>query len=437
MLKVCKFGGSSVANAKQFKKIKGIVESEKERKIIVASACGKEGKDDHKVTDLLYLCLAHKKYGMSYDDILAVIEAKHQSIIDELKIEFDIKKEIEALRELLETKADADYVVSRGEYLSSRLLALYLNADFVDAKDVISFNYDGSLNIEKTKEKFLPYLDTKNKVVVPGFYGTLPNGVIKTMSRGGSDITGSLLANIVDADVYENWTDVSGIYVCDPRIIKDPKRISTITYSELREMSYMGANVLHDESIFPVKEKNIPINIRNTNKPEDKGTMIVSSVDDQVKSYPITGITGKKDFAAITVAKSNSSSEIGFLKKTLEVFENYKVPVVLVTTSIDAFSIIIDKKDVKNTIYELANDIKVGCNCEEVHVTDNLSLVCVVGRGMKARKGFSGQVFSLLGENGINVRTISQGADELSIIVGIEDRDFTKTISSIYERFID
>ncbi|MDO4198355.1 MAG: aspartate kinase [Erysipelotrichaceae bacterium] len=434
MIKVCKFGGSSVANAAQFRKIKDIVNKDNERKIIVASACGKAYKEDHKVTDLLYLCEAHKKYGMSYDDILSLIETKHQDIIDELDLHFNLKEEMDKIRDLLKKSSASDELISRGEYLSSRLLSIYLDAEFVDAKDVICFDYDGKLDIESTKEKFLPYLETQKKIVVPGFYGSLPNGVIKTMSRGGSDITGSLLANIADAKVYENWTDVSGIYVCDPRIIKDPKRIDIITYDELREMSYMGANVLHDEAIFPVKEKDIPINIRNTNEPDNEGTMIVSTADQA--SMPITGITGKKNFAVVTVVKSNSSSEVGFLKKALEVFEHYNIPIVLVTTGIDSFSVIIDKNDIDTAIYELANNIKIKLDCEDVSVYDGLSLVCVVGRGMKSKLGMSGKIFSLLGDNSINIRTISQGADEISIIVGVEEKDFTNTISSIYKEFV-
>lgn len=436
MIKVCKFGGSSLASSEQFKKIKNIVESEEERKVIVASACGKAFKEDHKVTDLLYLCLAHKKYGMSYDDILNQIVVKHQSIIDDLSLNFDLDKEVERIKYLLENNKNSDEIVSYGEYLSSRLLALYLNAEFVNAKDVICFNYDGTIDIDRTYQKFIPYLKTSKKIVVPGFYGALPNGVIKLMSRGGSDITGALLANVCDATVYENWTDVSGIYVCDPRIIKNPKKIKVITYGELREMSYMGASVLHDESIFPVKIKNIPINILNTNKPEDKGTIIVANVNSSLKELPITGITGKKDFMVVNIVKSNSSSEIGFLKKALDVFEHYKIPVVLVTTGIDSFSIIVDKNDIKNNAYELSNEIKNNLKCEEVSIYDNLSLVCVVGRGLKDRKGISGEIFSLLGENGINIRTISQGADETSILVGVDDENYTKTISVIYERFI-
>lgn len=435
MIKVCKFGGSSLANSKQFKKIKKIVNSEEDRKVIIASACGKSNKNDHKVTDLLYLCIAHKKYGMSYDSILDEIKNKHLQIINDLKLNFDLDKEIKRIKFLLDKNGNVDEILSFGEYLSSKLLSLYLKCDYVDAKDVICFNYDGSINFEKTKESLLKYLKTNKKVVIPGFYGSLPNGVIKIMSRGGSDITGSIIANVIDADIYENWTDVSGIYVCDPRIISNPKKIELITYSELREMSYMGANVLHEEAIYPVKNKNIPINIRNTNDYLENGTLIVSNTDNK-KTSPISGITGKKDFLVISIAKINSSNELGFLKRILDIFDNYRIPVVLVTTAIDSFSIILDKSKIKNDIYEVSNEIKTSLKCDEVSLYDNLSLVCVVGRGMKDKKGISGKIFSLLGENDINIRTISQGADEISIIVGVDDDNYEKTIKCIYERFV-
>lgn len=435
MIKVCKFGGSSLANSKQFKKIKKIVNSEEDRKVIIASACGKSNKNDHKVTDLLYLCIAHKKYGMSYESILDEIKNKHLQIINDLKLNFDLDKEIKRIKSLLDKNGNVDEILSFGEYLSSKLLSLYLKCDYVDAKDVICFNYDGSINLEKTKESLLKYLKTNKKIVIPGFYGSLPNGVIKIMSRGGSDITGSIIANVIDADIYENWTDVSGIYVCDPRIISNPKKIELITYSELREMSYMGANVLHEEAIYPVKNKNIPINIRNTNDYLENGTLIVSNTDNK-KTSPISGITGKKDFLVISIAKINSSNELGFLKRILDIFDNYRIPVVLVTTAIDSFSIILDKSKIKNDIYEVSNEIKTSLKCDEVSLYDNLSLVCVVGRGMKDKKGISGKIFSLLGENDINIRTISQGADEISIIVGVDDDNYEKTIKCIYERFV-
>lgn len=436
MIKVCKFGGSSIANAAQYKKIKDIVESDISRKIVVASALGKVNSDEHKITDLLYLCIAHKKYGMGYEDILNEIYTRHKEVINELKTDLNLDEEINNLKQLLDKKANADEIISRGEYLSSKILAIYLDAEFVDAKDVITFNYDGSLNEDKTKEKFSKYLETNKKIVVPGFYGSLPNGVIKTMSRGGSDITGALLSSIVDADVYENWTDVSGIYVADPRVIDNPKRIDVVTYAELREMSYMGASVLHDESIFPVKLKGIPINIRNTNKKDEKGTMIVSSTDDENNTFEITGVTGKKDFLVVSIAKNNSTSEVGFLTSVLKTFDNYNIPVVLLTTSIDSLSIVIDSNDVKNNVYELANTIKNELKCEEVTVSDKLALVCVVGRNMRSRKGMAGKIFSLLGEKDINIRTIAQGADEISIIVGVDEKDFKATIKTIYEGFI-
>lgn len=436
MIKVCKFGGSSIANAAQYKKIKDIVESDISRKIVVASALGKVNSDEHKITDLLYLCIAHKKYGMGYEDILNEIYTRHKEVINELKIDLNLDEEINNLKQLLDKKANADEIISRGEYLSSKILAIYLDAEFVDAKDVITFNYDGSLNEDKTKEKFSKYLETNKKIVVPGFYGSLPNGVIKTMSRGGSDITGALLSSIVDADVYENWTDVSGIYVADPRVIDNPKRIDVVTYAELREMSYMGASVLHDESIFPVKLKGIPINIRNTNKKDEKGTMIVSSTDDENNTFEITGVTGKKDFLVVSIAKNNSTSEVGFLTSVLKTFDNYNIPVVLLTTSIDSLSVVIDSNDVKNNVYELANTIKNELKCEEVNVSDKLALVCVVGRNMRSRKGMAGKLFSLLGEKDINIRTIAQGADEISIIVGVDEKDFKATIKTIYEGFI-
>ncbi len=436
MIKVIKFGGSSVANAAQYKKIKNIVDSDSTRKIIVASACGKADKHDHKVTDLLYLCEAHVKYGMDYEPIVSLIEEKHQNIANELGLTIDVHAEMNKIRAILKGKGSLDELVSRGEYLSSKLLAEYLDADFIDAKDVIFFNYDGSIDLETTKEKLLPLLNKEKRVVVPGFYGSLPNGIIKVMSRGGSDITGSILANVIDADVYENWTDVSGMLVCDPRIISSPKRIDYITYAELREMSYMGANVLHDEAIFPVKQKNIPINIRNTNDPDNPGTMIVDKCDENIATPVITGITGKRGFTVISVSKGHSASEVGFLRKALTIFENYKISIVTVATGVDSFSIVVADNDVNDCLYGIVNELKTDLKCEEVKIIDDLALVCVVGRGMKSRTGMSGEIFGELGSKKINIKTISQGADEISIIIGVNDDDFVKTIESVYRRFI-
>lgn len=439
MIKVVKFGGSSVANAGQFKKIKQIIEDDPSRKFIVTSACGKEGKEDHKVTDLLYLAHAHVKYGVSYESIFSLIEAKYESIKKDLGLTTDLKKEFDLIKSLMNKNMDVDYLVSRGEYLTARLLAEYLDADFVDAAKVISFNYDGSINMEHTEALLKEHIKPDRKMVVPGFYGFLPNGVVKVMSRGGSDISGAILANIVDADVYENWTDVSGFLVADPRIVENPQQIKHINYAELREMSYMGANVLHDEAIFPVKKKNIPINIRNTNDFRNPGTMIMDNCDavDAVTPPPaITGITGKKHFTAITASKSGIANEVGFLRKVLTIFENYHLSVETMPVGVDSFSVIVETEQVKTCIYELLSTLKEELELDEVFMDDHLALLAIVGRGMKARTGMSGQLFAELGDNDINIRIINQGSDEISIMIGIDNRDFEKAIKCVYSRFI-
>jgi len=328
MIKVVKFGGSSVANSTQFKKVKEIVDADKDRKFIVTSACGKETHEDHKVTDLLYLCAAHIRYGVSYDSIFQLIEDKYMNIKNGLGLKTDLATELQRIRDVIDRDLNTDYLVSRGEYLTGLLLAEYLDAEFADAAEVIAFHYDGSIDMERTAELLNRHIKKGKKLLVPGFYGALPNGVIKVMSRGGSDITGSVIANLVDADVYENWTDVSGFLVADPRIIDDPVRIPRITYNELREMSYMGANVLHDDAVFPVRSKNIPINVRNTNEPDNPGTMILNDCSEMDKKEPphaVTGITGRKDFTVITIVKSHSSAEVGFLRRILSIFAEYHV----------------------------------------------------------------------------------------------------------------
>ncbi|MCF0111053.1 MAG: aspartate kinase [Erysipelotrichaceae bacterium] len=439
MVKVAKFGGSSVANAQQFEKIKNIIRRDPSVRIVVSSACGKIGKDDHKVTDLLYLCHAHVQYGMSYEPVLALIEKKYRDIQKDLQLSLNLDEEFAKLRDLLQPGMSLDELVSRGEYLTTRLLADYLHGTFVDAKDVIQFQYDGSIDFDKTKQCLQPYLKEKGLLVIPGFYGALPNGVIKVMSRGGSDITGAILANVIDANVYENWTDVSGMLVADPRIVTNPRQISRITYAELREMSYMGANVLHDESIFPVKQKHIPINIRNTNHPENPGTMILEDCEELDKTdipTAITGITGKQGFTVITAAKGHSSSEVGFLRRALEIFEHYKLSIESVPIGVDSFSVIIESKQIEPVLYAVMNDLKTQLELEEIKVQNHLSLIAVVGRGMKERLGMSGKIFAELGKHSINIKTINQGADEISIIVGVDDRDFRNAIRTIYQTFI-
>lgn len=438
MIKVVKFGGSSVASAEQFKKVKEIV-SDKDRKYIVVSACGKETHEDYKVTDLLYLCEAHANYNVSYDDLLDKVKDKYSRIKEELNLTIDLDKEFEVIETALKKKnASTDYLVSRGEYLTAICMAEYLDADFADAKDIIIFKYDGSVDMEATTEN-LKRIKSDKKVVIPGFYGALPNGTIKVMKRGGSDITGSIIANCIDADVYENWTDVNGIRVADPHIIDDPMRIPYINYSELRGLSYMGANVLHDDATFAVREKNIPIHIMNTNNPDNDGTVIMedcTEIDNKQKPHTVTGITGRKNYTIITVIKNHSSTEIGFLKQLVSIFERYRVSIESVPSTVDTFSVIVQSKLIEECLYEVVGTIKEEIKPEEIIVEDKVALIAAVGRAMKSVPGMSGKLLSEFGRNEINIKVISQSADELSIVVGVENKDFEKAIKCIYDRFI-
>ena len=439
MIKVSKFGGSSVANSEQFKKVKKIVESDNDRKFIVTSACGKIDKNDYKITDLLYLTYAHIKFGVSYDDIFSKIEKKYQTIKDDLKLQTDIDKEFIIIKNNIKEGISEDYLVSRGEYLTAKLLADYLGFIFLDAKDFICFDYDGNIDLTTSKNKFFKIFNKNSKYVVPGFYGSFPNNDIKVMSRGGSDITGSILANIIDANLYENWTDVSGILMCDPRIVDNPQKISYISYDELREVSYMGANVLHDEAIFPVKEKNIPINIKNTNNPEDIGTMIVSDCKnyDAINTAPIiTGITGKKDFYIVNVKKNHISSETGILRKALKIFEELNISVESVPASVDAFCIVVEKKYIEKYQYEIVATLKHELDTKDVSITKDIALIAMVGRSFYSHIGLAGKIFKALGDNNINIRIINQGSDEINITVGVANEDFEKAINCIYNHFV-
>ncbi len=439
MIKVAKFGGSSVANAAQFRKVKNIIDEDPARKFVVTSACGKESHEDHKITDLLYLCDAHIRYGVSVEPIFSLITEKYMRIKEELGLTIDLEYEFARIRSQMDYGMSQDYLVSRGEYLTARCLAEYLQADFVDAADVIIFHYDGDIDMERTADLLKQKCAGSKRVVIPGFYGAMPNGVIRVMSRGGSDITGSVIANIINADVYENWTDVSGFMVADPRIVKNPLRIPRITYSELRGMSYMGANVLHDDAVFPVKNKNIPINIRNTNDPSNPGTMIMndcSEIDEKEPPHVLTGITGRKDYSVITIVKSHSSTEVGFLKRILEIFEEYHVSIESVPVTVDTFSVIVQTKAVETCIYEIIARIKKVIQPDDLKVEDRLALIAIVGRAMKSVPGISGRLLSEFGRNQINIKVINQSSDELSIVVGVENRDFEKAICCIYDKFI-
>jgi len=439
MIKVAKFGGTSLADASQFKKVHDIVKNNNERKIIVVSAPGKRFKGDSKITDLLYLTHAHTKYSVPYDPVFTFIEERFLKIKDELNLSVDLKHEFQIIRENLNNKCYEDYIVSRGEYLSAILLADYLGCDFIDAKDSIFFNYDGTVNSEKTKEKLKECIKNSQKAVIPGFYGSYPDGSIRTFSRGGSDITGAIVASAINADMYENWTDVSGFLMADPRIVKNPKQIKKITYQELRELSYMGASVLHDEAVFPVREAGIPINIKNTNEPENPGTIIIGN-DEMEEGYEneyiITGIAGKKNFTIFYVYKEHMANEVGIVKSALEVFANRGISIDHIPSGIDSFSVVLPTESVEKFSYEIIEELKIKCKADAVKVHNNLSLVTTVGIKMASRPGMSAKLFSALGNNNINIRMIDQGSSEINIIVGVENKDFERAIRAIYEAFV-
>lgn len=427
-----------MADAAQYAKVRSIVESDPSRQVVVVSAAGKRFKDDHKITDLLYLCHAHMKYGVDCSGIFQMIESRYLSIRDELGLHTDLESEFDALRAKLKAGITVDELVSRGEYFSARLMADYLGFDFLDAELWMKFRFDGAIDQDATYEA-LSQLAGGRKVVLPGFYGVMPDGHIKTFSRGGSDITGAVAAAALDADVYENWTDVSGILMADPRIIQDPKPIRRVTYNELRELSYIGAQVLHEGTIFPVREKNIPLNIRNTNDPENPGTLIMESFDDAADENPgfITGIAGRKNFSIITIAKNGLSGEVGFLRKILEIFEAHNVNIEYIPNGIDSVSLVVSAEKVSGCLYSVLGELQKAIRPDSVNLTENIAIVAAVGRKMAYRPGISGKIFATLGENGINIRMISQGPDELNIIVGVDNKDFAGTIRVLYENFVD
>ena len=434
MVKVSKFGGSSVASAEQFKKVKNIVTSDEARKFVVVSAIGKAHKEDNKITDLLYLCYAHIKYNISADNIFKMIEEKFLAIAHELDLKFDIQSELNKLKSELNKNIDEQYLVSRGEYLTGLLMAEYLGYKFIDAKDLIFFDFNGKVNYEKSKAAFDNLLEQHSNLLIPGFYGSLPSGEIKIMTRGGGDVTGAIVANIAGAEVYENWTDVSGVLMADPRIVDNPHEVNFINYTELRELSYMGASVLHEEAIFPVIEKDIPIQIRNTNNPASAGTTITDTKNVENK-HIITGIAGKKDFSIITIKKNHMSNEIGLISKTLNIFEDYGVSIEHIPSGIDSFSVVVETAAIKAFIYELIADIKKVTNADEINVMNDISLIATVGEKMKNARGMSGRLFSALGSAGINIVVISQTNDEINIIVGVHNDDYEKTIKTIYNEF--
>ena len=434
MQKVVKFGGSSLADANQFQKVKNIIQADSSRRIVVVSALGKRNKSDHKITDLLFLTGAHLKYGVDAKSVFNIVKERYFEVKKDLNLSIDLEKEFEIIESKFSSNIDEEYLVSRGEYLAAKLMASYLGFTFVDAEDLIFFDYDGNINEEKTIEALKEILKEKNNIVVPGFYGAYPDGKIHLLSRGGSDVTGSILAKASSATIYENWTDVSGFLVTDPKIVNNPKQIKEISYEELRELSYMGANVLHEDTIFPVQELEIPINVKNTNSPEDSGTIITSSPNDT--SQIITGIAGKKGFLSITIIKKQKKQKIEVIRKVLDVLAKYNVNVEHMPSSIDSFSLIIDSKEVNKRLYELIAEIKSIDEITDVIVENDIALVAVVGRNMATKPGISAKIFSIFGTNKINIKVIAQASQELSIIVGVENAQFENAIKAIYEGLV-
>ncbi len=435
MIKVAKFGGSSVAGAEQFHKVKHIIEADESRRLVVVSAAGRRSKDDHKLTDLLYLVHAHINYGVSCEDILDGMEKRFGEIRRELGLAYDVEADFRAFRSRLNKDCSVDEIVSRGEYFTGKLMAEYLGCRFLDAADCIFFGFDGQIDQEKTYAAIQEAVASGERVLIPGFYGRLPTGKVKIMTRGGGDITGALAAAAVDAAVYENWTDVSGILMADPRIVDNPSPIPTITYDELKELAFMGASVLHEEAIQPVKEKGIALNIRNTNRPEDPGTMIVGSIAEElVDDRFITGIAGRKNFTILTVLKRNMNT-ISTLRNALEILDRYKVAVESINLGLDSFALVASTAALGDAVYDVIADIQKTCRPDDVQMQDGIALVAAVGRKMSSRPGISGLLFKALGDHGVNIRMISQGADELSILVGIENHKFETAIRVLYEGF--
>ncbi len=437
-MKVVKFGGSSMADAGQYRKVRDILMADPQRQVVIVSAAGKRFSGDHKITDLLYLCYAHIQYGVDCSGIFDMIATRYIDIRDDLGLDLPLERELEELKERINDKnISQEELVSRGEYFSAKLMAAYLGFQFVDAADWVKFNMDGTVNQEASYEALRNHVILGYGAVIPGFYGTMPDGAIHTFSRGGSDITGALAAAALEAAVYENWTDVSGILMADPRIVDDPQAIPEVTYDELRELSYSGAQVLHEDSIFPVREKNIPVNIRNTNAPDAPGTMIQADFPgDHDPDRFITGITGKKDFSIISMTKRGMSNQVGVLQKVLNVLVRHGISVDYVPNGIDNVSVVLPTWAIEKELYTIMAEIQKEAEPDSLTVHHQIAVVAAVGRKMAFRPGISGKIFAALGESGINIRMINQGPDELNIIFGVDNKDFKNAIRVLYNSFI-
>ena len=437
-MKVVKFGGSSLADANQFRRVAAIVAADPARRYVVASAPGKRHKDDVKVTDMLYNCYELARQGKDIGEYYSKICERYNSIITDLGLDFDISGELDYIRNAIEHYSGQDFAASRGEYLNSLILAKYLKFDFIDAESVIYFRENGTFDEEKTNAVMREELKKHQYAVIPGFYGVMPNGTIKTFSRGGSDITGSIVSRAAEADLYENWTDVSGCLMADPRIVDSPLPIKTITYRELRELSYMGASVLHEDAIFPVRYAGIPINIRNTNEPEAPGTMIVSATSEYDSEHIITGVAGKRGFSVIHIEKDMMNSEIGFGRRVLDVLEDNDISFEHLPSGVDTMSVILASSCIKDEFKRerILTSINKRVHPDSIVIEDGLALLAVVGRGMVKAKGTAARVFSAISNAGINIRMIDQGSSELNIIIGVEEHDLEKALIAIYNEFV-
>ncbi len=435
MNKVVKFGGSSLASAEQFKKVGAIIRADKERKFVVPSAPGKRSSDDTKVTDMLYACYELAEREQDFSGQLQSIRNRYQDIIDGLELKISLDKEFKGIEKNFKEKAGSDYAASRGEYLNGIIMAQYLGYEFVDAATVIRFKPDGEHDAELTNRLLTERLAGVEAAVIPGFYGAFEDGRVKTFSRGGSDITGSIVARAIKANVYENWTDVSGVLVADPRIIYKPEGVETITYRELRELAYMGFSVLHEDAIFPVRSEGIPINIRNTNAPEDNGTWIVESTCQKSK-YVITGIAGKKGFCAVNIEKEMMNSEIGFGRKVLQAFEENEISFEHVPSGIDTMTVFVHQDEFMHKEQKVVAGIHRLADPDSIDIEADLALIAVVGRGMKSTRGTAGRIFSALAHANVNVKMIDQGSSELNIIIGVANADFETAIKAIYDIFV-
>lgn len=435
MKKVVKFGGSSLASAQQFQKVGNIIRSDADRRYVVPSAPGKRFSNDIKVTDMLYDCYHTAEAGKDITEKIEKIKARYQEIIDGLNLDLSLDKEFETIADNFKKQAGSDYAASRGEYLNGIIMASYLGYEFVDPAEYVFFDKEGALDADLTNQKLSEKLNSIERAVIPGFYGSNYDGTVKTFSRGGSDVTGSIVAKAINADIYENWTDVSGFLVTDPRVVENPQVIETITYKELRELAYMGATVLHEDAIFPVRQEGIPINIRNTNRPEDKGTLIVESTCNK-PAYTITGIAGKKGFVSINIEKDMMNSEIGFGEKVLKVFADNGLSFEHMPSGIDTLTVYVHQDEFADKEQNVISGLHRSVHPDSIDLESDLALIAVVGRGMKRNRGTAGRIFSALAHSHVNVKMIDQGSSELNIIIGVENRDFETAIRAIYDIFV-